>query len=161
MDMDQTRLNLQITRPSATDDPDGIRDFELRVNDVPSRLPLLRVKLNPEAFADLLSSALVGSVDGIPARILPRHMRSAHGQERYSVHRVARAPEDYDRRDDIAESWVDQVSRLIGATTATFTNSRGQTNMRWSAFFDNERDGAAWVAREQAVIDAAIIPWEK
>jgi hypothetical protein len=119
----------------------------LVIREVASGITMLEVSMDPEAFMELMSTAITGSVDGIPAWVAP-------GLERIGKH-VGRAtiglkttwsgaPSDRDR-DQLLNSWAGMAMKRVHAYSYRVSqHNNNATTVIFQAWHDTPEAAEAW-----------------
>src|SRR5690349_13309877 len=100
LDMPDPNARLTVHLAAVTSNSDQANYMELRVVDVASRVPVCTVTLQAQDVMDLISNRHAGSVDGLPAWLLPAERRHVLGLT------MVHASKTYDCRPPTGESAV-------------------------------------------------------
>jgi hypothetical protein len=150
------RLQVQLMRSIGSQAAIGRDTFELRITDSVSGIRILNIKLDPEAFADLMSSRITGSVEGVPAWVNETEELGLIGQHLAVV--SAPVPNGHWNADDSGhvaclENWARAVAINTGADKWSVSWGSQMLAVQLKRYFDTKEEAAAW--RPEAYATAA------
>lgn len=156
-----TRLTIRMVHPDRHDNQSTMR---IDVEDVSSHLLIASLELEPKHVMQLLGNQRVGSVEGVPAFLIPAGMREHLGKTNVHVTRSlpSRPPTQSglttDRWKAEIAQWADFAKHAIGATKATVNgNNLGRVVIVLRHYVPADQAGT-WVSLSQRALDDMALP---
>jgi hypothetical protein len=140
------------------------RYLKLELTDIPSNLIIAVLELDAAAVLELLSSTQVGSVDGVPAWLIPERMRRNLGKINVHVSRQFPSYPPDESKLTVAQ-WAAELEAfaefarkaLGGAVIQVSPKNHGSTNIVIRSYQEPD-DADYWVAHSQQFLDKLTGP---
>lgn len=122
MPTSNARLTIRMTQVTSNKEP--YHYTRLEVDDATSGLTIASIELSPKDVVDLISSRLVGDVDGLPAYLIEPEMRGALGCHTFNT--KYHFPSSR-HTEEAVEAWAKRTSGALDAAKyRTSKNNSGQ-----------------------------------